>query len=45
MSFTPPAILRLAEHFYERGRKQVLQEIYEGKVKPVDEITAAWLDD
>lgn len=29
----------------EWGRKQVLQEIYEGKVKPVDKITAAWLDD
>ena len=27
------------------GRKQVLQEIYEGKVKPVDKITAEWLDD
>jgi len=35
----------LARHFAEWGRKQVLQEIYEGKVKPVDKITAAWLDD
>ena len=35
----------LARHFAELGRKQVLQEIYEGKVKPVDKITAAWLDD
>lgn len=35
----------LASHFAEWGRKQVLQEIYEGKVKPVDKITAAWLDD
>ena len=34
-----------ARHFAEWGRKQVLQEIYEGKVKPVDKITAAWLDD
>ena len=36
---------RIARHFAEWGRKQVLQEIYEGKVKPVDKITAAWLDD
>ena len=35
----------LARHFAEWGRKQVLQEIYDGKVKPVDKITAAWLDD
>lgn len=35
----------IARHFAEWGRKQVLQEIYEGKVKPVDKITAAWLDD
>lgn len=32
-------------HFYELGRKQVLQEIYDGKTKPVDKITAAWLND
>lgn len=32
-------------HFYKLGRKQVLQEIYDGKTKPVDKITAAWLDD
>lgn len=36
---------QIARHFAEWGRKQVLQEIYEGKVKPVDKITAAWLDD
>lgn len=35
----------IARHFAEWGRKQVLQEIYEGKVKPADKITAAWLDD
>lgn len=35
----------LARHFAEWGRKQVLQEIYDGKVKPVDNITAAWIDD
>jgi len=35
----------IARHFAEWGRKQVLQEIYEGKVKPVDKITAVWLDD
>lgn len=35
----------IARHFAEWGRKQVLQEIYDGKVKPVDKITAAWLDD
>ena len=35
----------IARHFVEWGRKQVLQEIYEGKVKPVDKITAAWLND
>jgi len=35
----------IARHFAEWGRKQVLQEIYESKVKPVDKITAAWLDD
>ena len=29
----------------EWGRKQVLQEIYDGKTKPVDKITAAWLTD
>lgn len=34
-----------ARHFSEFGRKQVLQEIYDGKTKPVDKITAAWLDD
>ena len=39
------AIKDIARHFVEWGRKQVLQEIYEGKVKPVDKITAAWLDD
>lgn len=27
------------------GKKQVLQEIYDGKVKPADKITAAWLAD
>lgn len=36
---------KIARHFAEWGRKQVLQEIYDGKVKPVDKITAAWLDD
>lgn len=36
---------KCARHFAEWGRKQVLQEIYEGKVEPVDKITAAWLDD
>lgn len=36
---------RIAKHFYELGRKQVLQEIYNGKTKPVDKITAAWLND
>lgn len=35
----------IARHFAEWGRKQVLQEIYDGKVKPVDKITAAWLVD
>lgn len=35
----------VAHHFAEWGKKQVLQEIYDGKVKPVDKITAAWLDD
>ena len=35
----------IARHFYELSRKQVLQEIYDGKTKPVDKITAAWLDD
>ena len=35
----------IARHFAEWGRKQVLQEIYDGKVKPVDKITAAWLTD
>ena len=37
--------LLIARHFAEWGRKQVLQEIYDGKVKPVDKITAAWLAD
>jgi len=32
-----------ARHFAEWGRKQVLQEIYDGKIHPVDSITAAWL--
>jgi len=36
---------QIACHFYKLGRKQVLQEIYNGKTKPVDKITAAWLDD
>lgn len=36
---------KVARHFAEWGRKQVLQEIYDGKVKPVDKITAAWLVD
>lgn len=36
---------RIARHFAGWGRKQILQEIYDGKVKPVDKITAAWLDD
>lgn len=31
----------IARHFYELGRKQVLQEIYDGKAKPVDKITTA----
>ena len=35
----------IARYFCELGRKQVLQEIYDGKTKPVDKITAAWLDD
>ena len=35
----------IATYFYKLGRKQVLQEIYDGKTKPVDKITAAWLDD
>lgn len=35
----------LARHFYELGRNQVLQELYKGKIKPFDKITAAWLDD
>lgn len=34
-----------AHHFVEWGRKQVLKEIYDGKTKPVDKMTAAWLDD
>jgi hypothetical protein len=38
-------VQEVARHFAEWGRKQVLQEIYDGKVKPVDKITAAWLDD
>ena len=38
-------ILECARHFAEWGRKQILQEIYDGKVKPVDKITSAWLDD
>lgn len=33
----------IARHFAEWGRKQVLQEIYDGKIHPVDSITAAWL--
>lgn len=37
--------MRIGKYFYELGRKQVLQEIYDGKTKPVDKITAAWLDD
>lgn len=37
-------IFLCARHFAEWGRKQVLQEIYDGKVKPVDKITTAWLD-
>lgn len=36
---------QIAHHFAELGRKQVLQEIYEGKVKPFDKIAAVWLDD
>lgn len=36
---------KAASHFAEWGRKQVLQEIYDGKTKPVDKITAAWLTD
>lgn len=35
----------IAHYFCKLGRKQVLQEIYDGKTKPVDKITAAWLDD
>lgn len=35
----------IVRHFYKLGRKQVLQEIYDGKTKPVDKITAAWFDD
>ena len=35
----------IAHYFCKLGRKQVLKEIYDGKVKPVDKITAAWLDD
>ena len=42
---TISVVQRIARHFAEWGRKQVLQEIYDGKVKPVDKITAAWLDD
>lgn len=38
-------VVATARHFAEWGRKQVLQEIYDGKVKPVDKITAAWFDD
>lgn len=37
--------MRIGKYFYELGRKQVLQEIYDGKTKPVDKITAAWLGD
>jgi hypothetical protein len=35
----------IASHFAEWGRKQVLQEIADGKIHPVDKITAAWLND
>lgn len=45
---TPEYDATLAEAFIvgaDWGRKQVLQEIYDGKVKPVDKITAAWLAD
>lgn len=35
----------IVRHFYKLGRKQVLQEIYDGKTKPVDKIIAAWFDD
>lgn len=35
----------IAHYFCKLGRKQILQEIFDGKAKPVDKITAAWLDD
>lgn len=35
----------IAQHFYELGRNQVLQELYKGKIKPFDKIAVAWLDD
>ena len=35
----------VARHFSEFGRRSVLQEIYDGKCKPVDKITAALLGD
>lgn len=44
INLSPRQATDFARHFAEWGRKQVLQEIYDGKVKPVDKITAAWLD-
>ena len=41
----PSGVAKIARHFAEWGRKQAFQEIYDGKVKPVDKITDAWLDD
>jgi hypothetical protein len=38
-------LIAFARHFAEWGRKQVLQEIADGKIHPVDKITAAWLND
>lgn len=35
----------IARHFYELGRQSILQDFYNGKCKPVDKITSAWLED
>ena len=39
------SVKQVARHFAEWGRKQVLQELYKGKIKPFDKIAAVWLDD
>lgn len=34
-----------AVHFYELGRRSVIQDVHDGKYKIADKITAAWLND